>query len=79
MYRYTSLYLIKLPSCEAHLNSLCLILSVLRLSHFLEHRRVALADYTGAMILDYFVAPTNPVVDFRTGSTGLTEAYLESR
>ncbi|PFH50802.1 hypothetical protein AMATHDRAFT_75377 [Amanita thiersii Skay4041] len=40
--------------------------------------RVAVVDYRGQLVFDKFVAPTMPVTDYRTSTTGITEADLYS-
>ncbi|CAA7258661.1 unnamed protein product [Cyclocybe aegerita] len=40
--------------------------------------RVAIVDYRGTTVFDKYVRPTTTVTDYRTASTGLTEAHLYS-
>nr|AAA74917.1 nucleotide-binding protein [Schizophyllum commune] len=40
--------------------------------------RVAVIDFTGAVLLDVYVAPTNPVRDYREAKTGIKPEYLYS-
>ncbi|KAF9650071.1 hypothetical protein BDM02DRAFT_3155049 [Thelephora ganbajun] len=44
----------------------------------ISHRRVAIVDYRGSTVLDYFVKPTLPVSDYRTNVTGISPQDLES-
>lgn len=39
-------------------------------------RWVSLVDYRGSVVEECFVAPTTGITDFRTPTTGLTEAHL---
>lgn len=50
---------------------------------FVAHMRgpsrwLAVIDYRGKVVLEHFVAPTSPVSDYRTSTTGLTESHLHS-
>ncbi|KAA1468698.1 hypothetical protein DENSPDRAFT_912736 [Dentipellis sp. KUC8613] len=38
--------------------------------------RVAITDYRGTPVLECYVAPTMPVTDYRTSSTGIEPAHL---
>ncbi|GLB36052.1 putative EXOIII [Lyophyllum shimeji] len=40
--------------------------------------RVVIVDYRGKVIFDKYVAPTMQVTDYRTSTTGITEAHLSS-
>ncbi|KAF8078724.1 hypothetical protein FPV67DRAFT_74741 [Lyophyllum atratum] len=40
--------------------------------------RVVVVDYRGKVILDKYVSPTMQVTDYRTSTTGMTEAHLTS-
>ncbi|KAF8807321.1 hypothetical protein BYT27DRAFT_6564460 [Phlegmacium glaucopus] len=40
--------------------------------------RLAIVDYRGTTIFDKYVAPTTTVTDYRTASTGITQAHLYS-
>ncbi|KJA29397.1 hypothetical protein HYPSUDRAFT_154475 [Hypholoma sublateritium FD-334 SS-4] len=40
--------------------------------------RIAIVDYRGATLFDKYVAPTTPVTDYRTATTGITAAHLNS-
>lgn len=40
--------------------------------------RVAITDYRGKKLVDWYVAPTMPVTDYRTGTTGITAAHLST-
>jgi len=63
--------------------SLRLVLSFLsiRTPHHtatISHRRVAIVDYWGDTVFDFFVKPTLPVSDYRTSVTGISPEDLES-
>ncbi|KAF8971410.1 ribonuclease H-like domain-containing protein [Flammula alnicola] len=40
--------------------------------------RIAIVDYRGATVFDKYVAPTTTVTDYRTTTTGITQAHLNS-
>ena len=41
--------------------------------------RVAITDYRGQTLADYYVLPTNPVSDYRTATTGIQPQHLVAR
>ncbi|KAF8168190.1 hypothetical protein B0H34DRAFT_684529 [Crassisporium funariophilum] len=40
--------------------------------------RIAIVDYRGTTVFDQYVAPTTVVTDYRTATTGITQAHLYS-
>ncbi|KIP12525.1 hypothetical protein PHLGIDRAFT_113607 [Phlebiopsis gigantea 11061_1 CR5-6] len=40
--------------------------------------RVSVVNYKGAVLYEYYVAPTNPVTDYRHGTTGIQAHHLAS-
>ncbi|TFY83998.1 hypothetical protein EWM64_g2 [Hericium alpestre] len=40
--------------------------------------RVAITNYRGEVLLDCYVAPTMPVTDYRTATTGIEPGHLHS-
>ena len=44
----------------------------------LVYRRISIVNYTGEIVLDTYVAPTMPVTDYRTATTGISAEHLNS-
>lgn len=40
--------------------------------------RVSVVDYNGVVLLDTFVAPTKPVIDYRTAVSGVRKKDMEN-